>query len=90
MDQLLANGNTVTAVGLLLVALVTGSRGMWLFGFQAKRESDRLEQIIKDTQANADIRIAEVKQDRDEWKQIALDATALGKRVVNVAEKTVR
>lgn len=90
MDQILQNANGVTVVGILLVAIITGSKGMWVFGFQAKRDADRLEKTITDQNIQFEERMKEIRQDRDEWKDIALQATDLGKRVVNVAEKTVR
>lgn len=77
-------------VGILLVAIASGAKGIWQFTFQTKKETDRLEQIIKDQRADFEERLAEIKVDRDEWKGIALSATDIGKRVAQVAEKSVR
>lgn len=63
IDILTTSG--VTPIGMLLVIIYAGARGMWVFGreFQALQKS------------------------HDEWRAIALDATALGKRATTIAEK---
>ena len=88
MDQWLGPGN-VTVVGILLVAIASGAKGIWQFTFQTKKETDRLEQIITDQRSDFETRLTEARQDRDEWKELALSATDIGKRVASVAEKSV-
>src|SRR4051812_44222802 len=98
MEQWIANPSSVTVVGLLLVAIATGAKGIWEFESTVKkridellanhqRERDNYEQQIKDIRAGNEERLNEVRKDRDEWKEIALAATDIGKRVASVAER---
>ena len=101
MDQILQNGNSITVIGLLLIAIVTGSKGMWSFRFQTDAEIKRLEQQIADLEERSknelanlrkdyEQRLEERQRDLEEWKEFALQATDLGKRATDVAQKTVQ
>jgi cell division protein FtsL len=78
MEALLTT-NAVTPLGMLLVAVWAGARGTWIWGNTHKEITDDLRS-----------QLVECKKDRDEWKQIAFQATNLGKTAVIVAEQTVK
>jgi hypothetical protein len=88
MEQWIGPGN-ITVVGILLIAIASGAKGIWQFSYQTKKETDRLEKIITDQRADFDIRLKESREDGQEWKELALSATDIGKRVAQVAEKSV-
>lgn len=56
---------------MLSIIVITGKRGDWRW----KREIDE-----------KDVLIAELKQDRDEWKGLALDARLVARDAVDLAK----
>jgi hypothetical protein len=55
-------------LGLLVLIVLSGARGWWVFSWQYR----------------------DLKQDRDDWKQLALSATRTGEKVADAVEKTAR
>jgi cell division protein FtsL len=78
METLLTT-NAVTPLGMLLIAVWAGARGTWLWGTQHQA-------IVDDLKGQ----LLECKKDRDEWKELALQATTLAKTTASVAEQTVK
>jgi len=64
------------ALVLLIMVLVSGAKGAWVFGRELKHLDDRYERALLD-----------LRSDRDEWKEIALHGTQLASKAVDVAER---
>jgi hypothetical protein len=57
----------LTIIGLLIVALVTGAREVWVFGWYYRQMRD----------------------DRDEWRDLARRGTGMAEKAVDVAQKKI-
>jgi Tfp pilus assembly protein PilO len=62
-------------VAMLLIALVTGQRGLWIW----KRELDECR-LQRDEQ----------RREKEEYKRLAFDLSGLSHKSLSVAEKVVR
>ena len=77
--ELVAYARDIGIIGLLIFIILGGQRRWWVFGW------------IHDQQlAQCDARIEEMKSDVQEWKQLALQGTALAERQAEVAERVVK
>lgn len=66
------------ALVLLILILVAGARGWWVFGRELTNVSARYDATILD-----------LRQDRDEWKRQALTGTDIASRAVDAAAEKV-
>lgn len=77
--QLVQNGGVLA---LLLIALVGGYRGWWVFGTYHQiiitQWKERLETETRELRAQRDLALKE----RDEWKTLAIKGTSLTERAV--------
>jgi len=96
MQQFIGPGS-IGMVGGLLIIIATGSRGMWQFRFQVDKELSakdmlitNLERQLTDQRAGSLERLSEMRNDREEWKEIAYSLSDLGKRAATIAEKSVK
>jgi hypothetical protein len=87
---------SIGLVGAMLLVITAGAKGVWQFRFQTDKELSakdaliaQLQEQIREQRAGSDARLAEMREERNEWKDIALTAADLGKRVTNIAEKSV-
>lgn len=64
------------ALVLLILVIVSGAKGQWVFGRELRHLDDRYEKALLD-----------LRTDRDEWKGIALHGTELASKAVGVAER---
>ena len=78
-DALVQVGERLTVVSALFVTVIGAARGWWYSG-------KAVEQLRKDK----DTQIAQIKEDRDYYKQLALTLLQTNTRAINVVEKTVR
>lgn len=60
MDYLIG-GESITVIGVLIVVITTGAKGIWAFTSQTNKEI-----------AAKDAFIAELTADRDSWRRMAL------------------
>lgn len=78
VSEFISLASDIGIIGILIGILWGGAKAFWVWGWSHREQvADLRSQII------------EVKKERDEWKIIAISATDIGKRVVNVAEKSV-
>lgn len=75
MDWLEVVNGPGGALALLLLILAGGARGWWVFGRELTHLNERYEATVLD-----------VRQDRDEWKRIALSNLDLASKAVDTAE----
>jgi hypothetical protein len=66
----------VTVIGLLIMALITGMMGKWVFGF-----------VYREGIAYRDARIISLEGEVSRWQEIAIRAIEGMDRSVSVAEK---
>lgn len=79
MDELLALAKQQGSLVLLLVLIiVTGSRGLWIWGWQHK-----------EALASAATDYAEMKQDRDFWRTVGLRGVGAIEKAVSLAERQI-
>lgn len=76
MTEVLGTISDLGVIGLLAIAFYGGAKGVWVWGWAYREKVRELERQLE-----------KAEEDRDEWKILALEATDIGKRVVNVAEK---
>lgn len=78
--QLVQNGGVLA---LLLIALIGGYRGWWVFGTYhtiiVNQYKEQLEREIKSLTAQRDAAIKE----RDEWKALAIKGTGLTEKAIS-------
>lgn len=89
--------NSLGVVAGFLIVLISGARQVWQFSWQTKKELEAKDAIIaalqeqlREQRDGSAARLEEMRGERNEWKDIALTAADLGKRVTNIAEKSVR
>lgn len=66
------------ALVLLILILVAGARGWWVFGREMTNRERAHEAAILD-----------IRQDRDEWKRLALTGTDIAQKAVTAAAEKV-
>lgn len=80
MDELLKLATSQGAiVTLLLIIIVTGMRGDWVFGW-----------VFRQMLAGGDKDLADMRQDRDFWRASALRGLHTTETALNVVEKQTR
>ena len=70
-------------LGLMVVILVLGSRGLWVFG----RELSKAEQRETKCQADYEKQLAAAHSREDEWKEAALNGGYLARQAVDLARR---
>ena len=73
-EQLGTVANTLSVVGMFIIILISGSKGMWVF----RRELDR-----------RDVDIEEVRRREAWWKDMAVGLMTTGGKAVEVAKAAV-
>jgi len=63
--------NEMPLLLMLLVIFVSGARRVWIWG----RELDRIEQLLTDERVDQMGRMNELREERDQWRRIALIQT---------------
>lgn len=72
-------------VGLFLLILITGYKGIWVWG----RNLDEIKQREKEAVAESKRREDDMRRERDTWQQIALRGTHLADRAVSLVQTAV-
>ena len=88
--------NSIGVIGLCLLAIATGAKGIWQFSYQTERqlaERDKriadLEKQIEEQRIGSAERLDEMRKDRDEYRSLVFTVLDLGKTATAVAEKSV-
>lgn len=90
VGELLSIADSLTTGGLLVAVLIGGARAIWVWGWTHRERVTDLQAQLLAMKTDYELRLAKVEQDATEWKIIAINATDIGKRVVSVAEKSVK
>lgn len=72
----LADPRTLTLAGVFLIALIGGYREWWVYGPQHRAIVSQWRE-----------RVEQVKQEKDDWKRIALNVTGTADKLADVAKK---